>query len=151
MKDRGVVLIHVLILMALMGFIASLILKATLSRHMSSQKSIASDENRAAMEGASAIVTSCLLASGLNYPARDPDCVATPGPPAVTCASDCTTAPSNLSSCVPAEQKIGNRFFKYRLCDAPAGVSPAPTCRIVINVCKAESLGDCLAPDCPAS
>ena len=134
-RSRGVVLLHVLVMVVLMAWIATLVLKALLSRQMTAARSTTSGENRATLAAAQAMVNSCLTQTGSSFAA-----VGT----ILTC--------SNISlpaGCLPNPMRIGaagdpsSRLFNY--CIRTSGTPP---CKIVIKVCDFTATS-CAAPSCP--
>ena len=123
---RGVILVHVLILVAMMGFMSALTLKWTMARHVAAKQSVEGNENRALLAAAQAKVFTC-LAKDPNFP-----------------TGNCS-APS-LAGCLGA-LNIGNRLFSVKVCKPPPPALPPP-CRVLISVC---AIGDAACPTPPCS
>ncbi len=124
---RGVILVHVLILVAMMGFMAALTLKWTLSRHMAAKRSVEENENRALLHAVQAKLFSCLSQEN--------------GWPTSACQKPAT---GSFSTCMGGSNDIGNKTFKYNICKHP---KISPPCRILIGLCPSED-PSCTAPPC---
>lgn len=127
-KDRGVVLVYVVMLITLTAYLAALMLNSTMSRKMSSKITADSTQAQADTGTAQAIMTSCLADS--NWPSAD-SCSAAP----VGCLTGA------VFGSPPAT-------FRATLCAAPAN----PPCRFVINVCRVtlnDANATCDPPTCP--
>lgn len=122
---RGVILVHVLILVAMMAFMASVTLKWVMSRHIAAKMSVESNEDRALLFAAQARVYTCLdkLAGAPN--------------------SSCDKA--STLGCMGALDVEG-RLFNFNVCKPSGGV--AFPCRIVISLCPAGSTICSDVPSC---
>lgn len=121
---RGVILVHVLILVAMMGFIASLMLKWTMSRHLAAKKAVEENENRGLLFAAQAKVFSC-LGQATNFPSA-------------TCMK-----PFSLDGCLGSKD-VGGRLYNYNICTRlTPSVTPWPPCRVLIAVCEAGAASCC--------
>ncbi|MBI4348716.1 MAG: hypothetical protein HY553_17895 [Elusimicrobia bacterium] len=139
-SERGVVLVHVMILITLMAWLASMFLSSVLSRQINAKQSMKSSEVRAAMNAAAARITSCLASVGF--------------PVGTTCASAlpvsqeaafqaCHGGTSPTEFTIADTDSLAVRPVTFAICATPAN----PPCRFRINVCEP---GDtCPAPTCP--
>lgn len=140
---RGVVLVHTMVLMVLMAWIASIVLHASLSRQMLTKLSTDSNEARAALSAAQGAITACL---------------ANTTTPLITNASNCSAVMPNVSGCL-SPQTIGTRPYSYSWCATPicsnfgggsggAGISAGCTCKFSVKVCNPDA-GSCSPPTNP--
>ncbi len=134
--SRGVILVHVLILVAMMGFMSALTLKWTMARHVAAKQSLEGNENRFLLAAAQAKVFTCL---GQDKKLNQSTCALESG--------------STTASCLGSPNlKIGNRSYNYKIFLRTAIAEPAPPCRICISVCEASDIS-CPQPtdsSCPA-
>ena len=114
--SRGVILVHVLILVALMGFMAALTLKWTLSHHLAAKLSVESNENRSLLHAAQVKVFTC-LSQDPNFP--NASCV-----------------PAGMPACLAGGtgMRIGSRTFNYSVSKPPSPAVPPP-CVVNITLC----------------
>jgi hypothetical protein len=126
---RGVILVHVLILVAMMGFMSALTLKWTMARHIAAKQSVESNENRALLAAAQSKVFTC-LAQFTDFPngtCKKP-----------TISKD-LNKPITFDGCLGAKS-VDSRPYNYTICSriAPdASIIPMPPCRVIISVCAA--------------
>ncbi len=139
------ILVHVMILITLLAWLASMFLSAVLSRQIVAKQTMKSSEIRETMNAASARIPSCLAGN----------------PPAVPSFPEtklCSTAIGSVLSlhmqtCLggasPTTFTVGPvgsaRPVNFRICNTPDN----PPCRIRINVCEVGDI--CAAPPaaCP--
>ncbi|MBI5200694.1 MAG: hypothetical protein HY925_03825 [Elusimicrobia bacterium] len=148
--SRGVILVHVMILVTLLAWVASMFLSAVLSRQIVAKQTMKSSELREAMSAASARITSCLAGNPTGSPS-------VPSFPVTNACTGTATMPAALSTfmqgCLggtsPTTFTVGDapnvRPVSFVVCSSPA----SPPCRFRINVCEP---GDtCAAPSatCP--
>ena len=143
---RGVILVHVLILVAMMGFIASLTLKWTLSRHMAAKRSVEENENRALLFAAQTKVFSC-LSQFTDFP--NEQCKT----PVLKAA---WSSYGTVNACLGGKD-VGGRLYNYTLCgrSKPTAI-PWPPCRVLFAVCEpgaitcCNPISSCPSLDCKA-
>ncbi|HAH05073.1 MAG TPA: hypothetical protein DCM05_00885 [Elusimicrobia bacterium] len=121
-RRRGVVMVHVLMCLALMAWVATMMLQWTLNRHLSEKLSIDGDQDRVHLAALQAQIYTCLQAIP-NYP------------PTTTCPSVDPVA----SGCLPS--RIEGRPFAITFC--PGNGKQA--CRILVNICRQDDTS-CPAP-----
>lgn len=134
--SRGVILVHVLILVAMMGFMSALTLKWTMARHVAAKQSVESNENRSLLAAAQAKVFTCL---GQDKKFNQSNCSLESG--------------STTASCLGSPNlKIGNRPYNYKIFSRAAIAEPAPPCRICISICEVidNSCSPITDSTCPA-
>lgn len=140
--SRGVVLVHVMVLMVLMAWIASIVLQASLSRQILTKKNTESTENRAALSAAHARIMGCLSSASV---------------PQLSAASNCGTAMPNIIGCLGTQQ-IGTRRYGFSWCPAPVASKfggtynalpvTAYTCKFAVKICV-PGAANCSPPSNP--
>ncbi|MBI5245295.1 MAG: hypothetical protein HY922_16655 [Elusimicrobia bacterium] len=134
---RGVVLLHVLIMLFTLAWISVMLLQWTLSRAMTAKSITESDENRAILSALQAKVVSCLSR--------------TTGPASSFATGPTPCASPDISTCLndnwiikypdPATGPVTRRYT-FTVCADVA----VPPCKIQIKLCPDAS--DCGPPTC---
>lgn len=142
---RGVILVHVMILITLLAWLASMFLSSVLSRQINAKRTMKSSDIRATMNAASARITSCLAGVPGTTPAF---------PTTTSCSGSMTaTLQTHMQTCLGGTSATrftvgdapNNRPVVYTMCSAPA----SPPCRFRINVCEPGDACAAPAPACP--
>lgn len=120
---RGVVLVHVLMSLTLMAWVATMMLQWVLNRHLAEKNAIEGNEDRAHMAALQAQIFSCLQDRFPNYPS----------------GGVCSDPGLSGAGCLPA--RIEGRPYVYQFCPG------SPPCRVVVNICRPTD-PSCSAPPC---
>ena len=145
--ERGVILVHVMVLITLLAWLASMFLSAVLSRQIVAKQTMKSSELREAMSAASARITSCLAGN----PGATPPVL--PFPTTTSCATSNTAISTSMQACLggtsPTQFTVGDapnmRPVVFTICSTPAN----PPCRFRINVCEPGNTCAAPAAACP--